>query len=442
MATYFVWSGAGGAATGADWANAFLTVGPAMAAATTNGDIIKMHVGHTEVCTTITFAANAALIVVDKDASDAYTPMTSGGLTVTGATSGTLNGAFNVFVAGLRWVSAATGTGRFLSIGASDGLHGVFLDCTFGFSSVASNGLVRLGGGADQQVFVSLTNCTFTFGAGSQYILAASKCELYGCSLAGTALTDKVFLLSSTDPGGAELLAIGCDFSSAGSAPLASNSTALASTLKLVQCKLGTGFVLLETQTNLNRSSCEVYALDCSSGDTHGLFGFANSFGSVVSDTGIYFTSSPNSVMTGTTATPSSWKIATTPYCSYYTPFTTPWFGYYNEVTTAITPYVEILRDGSSTAYQDDEVWLDVMAKTNSGSTQSALTTGRMTLLGTPANQAAGAGLGSWTGESGTAWSGKLAVASLTPAEVGDVQVRISVGEPSTTVYVDPYIRT
>jgi hypothetical protein len=190
---------------------------------------------------------------------------------------------------------------------------------------------------------------------------------------------------------------------------------------------------MLATQTHLNRSSAECYVFDCASGDTHGLFGYANTMGSVVSDTGIFFTSG---------AAAQSWKIVTTANCSFYTPFETPWFGYYNTVTTSITPYVEILRDGSTTAYQDDEVWLDVMAKTTSGSTQSSLTTDRMTLLGTPANHAAGAGLGSWTGESGTAWSGKLVMASLTPAEAGHIQARIVVGEPSVTVYVDPQIRT
>jgi hypothetical protein len=63
-----------------------------------------------------------------------------------------------------------------------------------------------------------------------------------------------------------------------------------------------------------------------------------------------------------------------------------------------------------------------------------------MTLLGTPANQAAGGA--TWTGGT-TPWSGKLATnATITPQEIGNLSARVCVGEPSITVYVDPQIRT
>jgi len=190
---------------------------------------------------------------------------------------------------------------------------------------------------------------------------------------------------------------------------------------------------MLATQTHLNFSSAEVVVLDCSSGDTHGLFGYQNAFGSVVSDAGIFVTAG---------AAAQSWKIVTTANCSYYTPFTTPWLGYYNATLTAITPYAEILRNLSATAYQDDEVWCEVLAKTTDASTQGTPYSDRMTILGTPANQAAGVGLGSWTGEDATAWSGKVGLnASITPAEVGHISMRFVVGEPSITVYADPQIR-
>jgi hypothetical protein len=190
----------------------------------------------------------------------------------------------------------------------------------------------------------------------------------------------------------------------------------------------------IATQAALNRSTAEVYAFDCATGDTHGLIAYVNPLGAISSDTGIYFTSG---------AAAQSWKITTTANASFYLPFVTPWLGYYNTGTSAITPYLEILRDGSATAYDDDEVWLDVAAKTTSGSTQATLYTSRMTLLGSPAANAAGAGLGSWTGESGTAWSGKIALgSSITPAEAGHIQARIVVGQPSITVYADPQVRT
>lgn len=438
MATYFLWSGAAGTGTGADWTNAFTTYTAALAVATLAGDVIKVHKTHTEELaadTPYTHQNNIEVICVDKDASDALATMGTGAWIGNSTTNFgiVMGGARRVYFYGITLRTAGT-AGDTFSIAGTDGAHFEYESCYFWHGNTNSSGGITVGA-QDAQVFVKAKNCTFRFNLGSHRINVGGRLFVEGGNLAatGTIPTGGLFIAAVTDPGGAAVDATGFDASYLGSNPVVGNATTNAFTVRLSQCKLGTSFVLLATQTNLNRSSAEVFAFDCASGDTHGLFAYANPMGSVVSDTGIYFTSG---------AAAQSWKIVTTANCSYYTPFETPWFGYYNTATTAITPYVEILRDGSTTAYQDDEVWLDVMAKTTSGSTQSSLTTDRMTLLGTPANHAAGAGLGSWTGESGTAWSGKMVMASLTPAEVGHIQARIVVGEPSITVYADPQIRT
>lgn len=439
MATYYLWSGAAGTGTGADWTNAFTTYTAALAAATADGDTIKVHKTHTEelaVDTTYTHQNNIAVICVDKDASDALATMGTaawiGNSTL--PRSITMAGAFRVFLYGITLRTAGSSTDNIVLAG-TDGCHFEYESCYLWHGNTSASTGLQVGG-TDIQAFVRLKNCTVRLSLASQRISAQAKLVIEGGDLssAGTAPTSGLFLVQAVDPGGAAVDCIGFDMSYLGSNPVVGNATTSAMTVRLSQCKLGTSFVLLATQTNLNRSSAEVYAFDCASGDTHGYFAYANPMGSVVSDTGIYFTSG---------AAAQSWKITTTANCSYYTPFETPWFGYYNTVTSAITPYIEILRDGSTTAYQNDEVWLDIAAKVTTGSTQSTLYTDRMTLLGTPANQDAGAGLGSWTGESGTAWSGKLALtASITPAEAGHISARIVVGEPSITVYADPQIRT
>lgn len=446
MATYFLWSGATGTGSGANWTNAFTTYTAALAAATLADDIIKVHKTHTEELATdtaYTHQNHIEVICVDKDASDALATMgTSAWIGHSTSNRGIeMRGAFRVYLYGVTFRIAGS-TGDSMQLAQSDGAHFVYENCYLWIGNTNAASLFTAGG-TDAQAFLHLKNSTLRFGATTQSLRANAKVLMEGGSVSPDGSAPSAFVtFTQNDPAGCTFDAIGVDLSHLGSNNLAGNATTSAAVVRFSQCKLGTSFVLLATQTNLNRSSAEVYIFDCASGDTHGLFGYANAMGSVVNDTGIYFTSSPNSVMTGASATPSSWKIVTTPNCSLYTPFETPWLGYYNSTLSAITPYVEILRDGSATAYQDDEVWLDVMAKTNSGSTQSSLTTDRMTLLGTPANQDAGAGLGSWTGESGTAWSGKLQVASLTPAEVGHIQARIVVGEPSVTVYADPLIRT
>jgi len=436
MATYFVNSAAAGTASGADWTNAFLTLTAGLAAATADGDIVKVHYAHLESNTTISYTAlnHISIISVDKDNSDALRVMGTTGYIRT--TSGNLNyaGAFRVFVYGLT-TFIDNAAARILSIPSTDGAHWNWESCHISLRhGSSSTSAVRVGGN-DAQAFCRLLNCTLKFGNVSNVIVVSGHLILEGCDIEATGVAPTNLIgFSITDSGGGHLDAIGCDLSFLGANNLVANSPTQKGVARFSQCKLGASYVMLETQTHLNRSSAEVYIFDCHSGDTHGLFGYADPMGSVVSDTGIFFTSG---------AAAQSWKITTTANCSYSTPFTTPWFGYYNTVTTAITPYAEILRDGSTTAYQDDEVWCNMMAKVTDASTRASFSSDRMTLLGTPANQAAGAGLGSWTGEGGSAWSGKVGLnATITPAEVGHISMQFVVGEPSITVYADPQIRT
>jgi hypothetical protein len=187
-------------------------------------------------------------------------------------------------------------------------------------------------------------------------------------------------------------------------------------------------------------AECEVYLYNCMSGDTHYGFAHYNPFGQTVVDTSIYASDGAEYNLTGTKY---SWRIDTTSVCTMYHPYVSPWIHQHHEGTSAITPYLEILRDGSTTAYQDDEVWAEFSYQGTTGFPLGVFVNDRMTLLGTPANQAAGVGTSGWTGEAGSAWSGKLATnATITPAEIGNLSARVCVGEPSTTVYVDPQIRT
>jgi hypothetical protein len=136
------------------------------------------------------------------------------------------------------------------------------------------------------------------------------------------------------------------------------------------RCKIGAGVTILASQTtNPTNGSPHVYLFDCHSGDTHGIFGFYSAMGQVTSDTGIYYT---------TGAAAQSWKIVTTSLATRMNPFVTPWVDWYNTGTSAITPYFEILRDGSTTAFTDQEVW----ARRNSGGyIQLAILHGRSDLF-------------------------------------------------------------
>jgi hypothetical protein len=347
-------------------------------------------------------------------------------------------GAFRVSLYGLTLKIGGT-SGRALTVASTAGASFILEDCLLWAANTSATGSNVIFGGGDRPTYVRLRNCEIKTVDADQKITIVAKVEIVGGSFTGT-LPDTFFSLNGSDPGGMTLDCWGVDFSAATTATMIADSSLCASVARFWGCKLPATTTWLAAQTNNNRSSAEVYFYDCATGDTHGLFGYYNEMGSIVLDSGIYFTA-------GVAAR--SWKITTTAYCDYYQPFQTPWLDFYNaDIATSITPYFEIVRDGSTTPYTNSEVWAAIMAKTTGGSPLAVAYDDAQTLsarvAGTVAsNQAAGAGLGSWTGESGTAWSGKIdSGVAFTPAEVGHIRGRITVGKASVTdLYVDPQVR-
>lgn len=439
MATYYVYSGAAGANNGTSWTDAYTSRTSALAAATTNGDIIKTHKTHTEILAadgTFTYGANIIDVVVDKDASDALAVMdgTTGyiGHTTTSYNI-TVNGARTVYMYGMAWKLAST-LGRDLTL-CQDGSHFEVENCSLYLNSNQFSNLV-LGVSTAANSYVKLVNFTYNVAHSGQAILVQSAdAEFYGINLTGTALSSLFAAGTGGSPGDIEVY--NSDVSSI-TTNLAPNCGGAAQNFKFYNCKIPTGITYLATQTVGNLGGGTLYLYNCANGNTHYNFGHYNGFGQTESTVAIY--ANDGASYDGTNRC--SWRITTTANCSYYTPYISPWFSKYNAVGSAISPSIEILRDGSTTAYNDNEVWGEWMYEGTTGSTQGTLVDDKMIPLGTPAAQANGAGLSNWTGEGGTAWSGKLAPASsFTPQEIGDVSARVCVGVASSTVYADPTMR-
>ena len=437
MATYFV-SEAGDNGAGTSWATAKTTLAGAIALATASGDVIKIDKDHTgdnaiAVDTTWTVLNNISIICVDKDSSDALAEMGAaawiGSSTTTLAL--TIAGAYKCRMHGITLRIGSTGN-KSIVIGNTDGFHFELSSCLVWLGTTSSSARLQLGpAAANINVFVYAKDLTVRFGATGQGINAYSGTILRGLVVSSLG-SSPTRLFEGVRSGNIKIL--DSDLSHCGAGYIVGNNTTMSAQYELYHCKLGTNYVALDTQSPANKSAGTILLSDCSSGDTHGIMHYADAFGSVVSDSGIYYTGG---------AAGQSWKITTTANCSAATPFTSPWIASYHNGASSITPRLEILRDGSATAYQDDEVWGEFSAKVTSGTTLGTSYSDGMPLLGTPADQAAGAGTGSWTGENATAWSGKCdSGAAFTPAETGEILARIVVGEPSTTVYVDPQIRT
>jgi hypothetical protein len=441
MDTYYVWSGAAGANNGPSWTDAYTAFASAVTAATTDGDIILVQYTHQEnlaADTTYTLGADVVIIAVDKDSSDAPTEMGANGWIghSTSSRGVTLNGAVRAYTFGLTVRQASTST-RSLSFAGTAGAHHTH-EKLYAWNANTNTVSAVSFGGTDTPSYIRLIDCTILLGNAAQQVNIRGDVEITGGSLSasGSAPTSGLFRNNAADPGGGTLSVTGMDLSHLGANPIVGDCNVIPFRASFDRCKLGTNFVVLASQTNQGRSGAAAIITDCHSGDTHGIFGYYDSLGSVVSDTGVYFT---------TGAAAQSWKITTTAQAGASSPFVTPPIAYYNSATSAITPYIEVLRDGSATAYTNAEVWAEFGVKTTSGSTLASFANDWAGVGASGSAQADGAGLGSWTGESGTAKSFKCdSGASVTPAEVGDISGRIyvAVASISGTLYVDPQIRT
>lgn len=437
MADRYVRSGGDAGA----WTGTYASVAAALSGIS-NADTIYVAPDHAytaNAALTWMMPANAGLRIICANSTAAAPP--TGTATTASEGVGAATAAFSLVGFGYIYgININGGTNASvsasISIGSSTSPCGiVFEQCKLNLKTTSA-ATINVGASAttgnDEQAFV-FKNTPFKFSSTGQTIqLYSGVTTMSGISLdsAGSAPTT---LFKFGTPGYTMTRVECSDLSGKTWTNLVSVNTASTGQLWVDRCKMPAAFAAI-TGAFPSWAGSEVLITDCASGDTHGTFQHHNALGSLLTDPGIYVTAGPSAL---------SWKIVTTSAANYATPYVAPPIPVYHSGTSAITPYVEILRDGSATAYQNDEVWAQVGAKVTASSTMATLSTGQMALLGTAANITSGAGLGSWTGESGTAWSGKLdGAGSVTPAEAGDLSVTVCVGEPSITVYVDPVIRT
>jgi hypothetical protein len=448
MATYF-YDKDGNNSDGLTWAKAFTTFAGAIAAASGGTDVVVVNKAGVadadeELGADVTWAtANSVRIISATRSGDGtdYTPSAMGTDYWFGNSTTNRFIKFNagaddrVYVYGVTLRTAGSTADDISLNSGNTGGELLLENCYLWNGNTGSTQIIV--GANTSSCHTELVDCTIRLGAVGQAVKCGGGLAVFrNCTLssAGSAPT----VLTTVEYGGTEVLWQGCDLSHV-TGTLVGNASAAGKT-SFVQCKLGAGVTILATQTsNPTRASQSVWLVDCASGDTHIVHGYYDAIGSCIRETSLYYT--------GSEAGNECWKIVTSANASYYNPFYTPWVDLYNTGTSAITPRFEILRDGSTTAYQDDEIWAEFQVKSTSGSTIATRSTDKCTLAnklaGTTADQTTGAGYAAWYNQTSADWSGKVDSGSaVTPAEIGYIRGRVVVGEPSITVYVDPVIRT
>lgn len=445
MATYYVWSGATGADTGGSWTDAYVAFSSAITAASTTGDIIKVHKTHLEQLaanTTYTLLADIAVIVVDKDASDALAVMdgTTGYIGHdTASRALTLAGAFRLWVYGLYLRNGGTSAAD-ITIGATENAYYVMEQCTLHLGTSASSSSITFGGSTvANNGYTMMVGGAVRFGNTLQGIAVGNRVILDGVSVNSAGSRPSTLIKASI--GSADrLYVLNCDLAYVTGTLVAGQGNGEFSVV-FTNCLFGAGVAVTPAATV--HANQEIFVYNCSEGDTHYQMMHFNSLGQTVVDTGIYANDNPT--YDGTNKC--SWKISTTSYATFWTPYVSPFLYKYNAGGSAITPSLEILLDGSATALTSAEIWGEWSYSANAANVMQALVDDHQSVAdfvagATAPDQTTGVGLSGWTGESATAWSGKLAPASsITPQNIGHLGARVCVAKPSITVYVDPQMR-
>lgn len=421
------------------WATAATTLLTATAAAVA-GDTIYMHGESFVISATTTYtlagtsAAPVKLFCTNDKVNEPPTVLSTSGVVDASGTVGvtiSVNGCGYIY--GVEFISGGGTNAASINISTGDDREVEAEFCKFTIAN--SNNGSRIFFGADNAANKSLRtkNCTFTFGNSAlQGFSCAADWFSDGDTFKKTTTSPNVLFKESYRANSTRVNA--GDFTDMTGALFGAGLYSSGVTF-VSNSKLASGVSIVSGYTNLGHG--DVYLFNCSAGDEHYHFGHYNGRGETTVSTGIY---ANDGAEYNLAAAKYSWKIATTANCSMHTPYVSPWIHQHHEGAVAITPYLEILRDGSTTAYQDNQVWGEFSYQGTTGFTLGNFVNDRMALLGTPANQAAGAA--TWTGGT-TPWSGKLAPgATITPAEIGNLSARVCVGAPSITVYVDPQVRT
>ena len=156
-----------------------------------------------------------------------------------------------------------------------------------------------------------------------------------------------------------------------------------------------------------------------------------NGFGSAESEASIYFGASDGTINY------SAKLISTALVQPYFQSFRYQLGVVWVDGSGDKTITVEIARDGTAVALQDDEIWLEAAWHDDTVATGHMDDDRMATILTTPADQASSTA--AWIGLGGTNSKQKLEV-TITDRQPGPVTVWVHLAKPSTTVYVDPKI--
>lgn len=445
MANRYVYSGAAGSGTGADWTNAHTSLSAAITASTA-GDTFYVahdHVGNYTANTSLAFKGSAAspdrVYCVDREgsvppvAADLRTTaieQTTGDFTLTVTASGATGACFiygMIFKAGVT----STVSGSSLILYSSSGPAATFDSCTFQQASTNSSAVIAIGGTSGIRNRMTWIDCQLTFGAVGQRITLHMGGLFNWSSRSNMPILNGGSVPTTLCSNGSSthLEMVGLDLSQLTGTIFSITSGILGLPLRMINCKLHASAVPFATPGNSSAGAYEV--LGCSAvGNVSRSERYAYS-GTLTTETTIVRTSGASD---GTT--PFSWKLVSTTNNEREFPLETfEGFIWNDTIGSSKTLTVHCVTNNVSLTNAD--IWLEADYL---GSVATPISSRVSDGLATPLTAAA-------TQETSTeAWTTtgiatplyqKMEV-TFTPEMVGPIRWKVRFGKTSTTVYVCP----
>lgn len=438
MAIKYLYSGAGGAATGADWANAFTTMAAAIAALAA-GDTLYVGHNHSELpaaASTYNWPGTAAApnLVIAANSAGSNPPvaadLTTPGTRPVMGTSGAfalVHGTGHAYFYNCEIRAASGASSGTLTIGGTASTYGYDFDkCLIRKGDTAANSSTLVfGQGTNLDSYIRLYDTDIQLGAVTQSIRVLSVRMLWR---GGSLITIAPNTFIGTSTGHAHLRMEGVDLSIlAGSSTLVGNVSG-DSLIELHRCKLNASLAtVLATQDSMG--DAEVIMLGCDSGAGANNNSRRNFNGAMTTDTTVYRTGGSSD-----TVTPFGWKAVTSANAKWHRPFELLPMAWWNDVITGnIT--VDIYGGGASVP-NNDNVWFDLMTMDAAGNPQGTIHRGtKATPLA--ANAAHASDSSAWNSSPGAS-KFKMSQTIVAPAQKGPIVAWVKVADASATYYFDP----
>lgn len=383
MANVYVRSGAGGAGTGADWANAYTTLAAALTAKAA-GDTFWVSEDHAETAgssKTLTSPGTTAspCHVYCVDHAGTVPPVsadlrTTATITTTGAFAITF-GAGYAYVNGIIFNCGSGVVSTVLQIGTSTSHEWIFENCQLNKLGTTTNaGAITLTAGANIASKIILKNTTVKFGATGDGIgnQGSNLTWLNTVSaIQGATLPTILFQANSSRNG--RVLLEGVDLSALASGKTLVDAAFAPISYVFKDCKLGSSVTITQVG-GVSHSGAEVVATRCDSGGTNYRTEKYTYAGTQTVETTLIRTSGASDGTTGL-----SHKVVSTANSKWAFPFEALPIAIWNDTTASnVTVTIEGLQDPrtSTSLPNNDDIWFDVEYLGASGNPQGSFKSG------------------------------------------------------------------